>query len=238
AFTGFVLKLNGAGGFKWAGAQTGDWWSDAFGVTTDAAGNIYVTGELNGTNTFDITGSGNDTMTSRGQDDAYLAKYDAAGHLAWVEAVGSDGYDHGMHVALGMGGKIVVTGYFSNTAHFGPEDAGGDLVAVGEKDSFIAVFDETPTVPVVTVEAAQTGAGVMGRANIDVAVTPAQGVATGKVVIRDGTRVIGTLTLDASGHATLRRRGFGAGTHTLTATYLGDVNSTSIASEVAQLIVG
>ena len=237
AFTGYVMKLNSNGGFKWAGPLLGDWWSDAYAVTTDASDNIYVTGEINGTNTLDITGTGNDTLTSRGQDDAFLAKYDPAGHVAWVEQMGSPTYDHGLRVVLGPGSTLYASGYFSTTAHFGPLNAGVDLTALGNQDSFIAIFDQSPATPTATLAAVQDSSVLGRRATFTATVAPAQGIATGFVVFKDGTKVIGRVKLDDNGHAVLHKRGIKTGVHHITVSYDGDENFLAVTSVIVDLNV-
>jgi hypothetical protein len=223
AFSGYLLKLSNVGAYVWSGALTGDSWSDAYSVMTDASNNIYLAGELNGTNTFDITGSSpNDTLTSRGQDDAFLAKYDSAGRLMWVEQVGGTGYDHGLHVALGPNSNFYMAGYFNDMAHFGPLVGGVDLTAVGVMDSFISVYSQAPTAVTVAL-ATNPDVPQLGKFFTVIATVSApQGIVSGKVTIKLGTRTVGTGTLNADGTMTARLRLNNPGSYTFTASYLGN----------------
>ncbi len=60
-------------------------------VKIDAAGNIYIVGEFQGTVNFDPAGPNpSGTFTSlNGTTDAYLTKFDSSGHFQWARAWGS-----------------------------------------------------------------------------------------------------------------------------------------------------
>ena len=116
-------------------------WSKRFGgtsfdfgtsVAVDSAGNVLVTGEFNGT--ADFGGGG---LTSAGNTDIFVAKYDAAGNHLWSKRFGGTNYDYGYSVAVDSAGKVLVTGYFSGTADFG----GGGLTSAGQFDIFVAKYD-------------------------------------------------------------------------------------------------
>ncbi|MDF7810912.1 T9SS type A sorting domain-containing protein [Hymenobacter sp. YC55] len=105
-------------------AQTAPTWQSARvmgsarqGVTEtamDAAGNLYEVGHFSRPITFDGT-----TLTSVGDVDGYLAKYTAAGTLAWVRQLGSPGWDMGHGVAVDATGNVYVTGAFTGSIALG-----------------------------------------------------------------------------------------------------------------------
>lgn len=67
--------------------------------------------------------------------------------------------------------------------------------------------------------------------------TPGSGTPTGTVTFMDGTKRLGTGTLNASGQATLVTSLVGAATHKITAVYEGDTNfgsSSVVLTEVVQ----
>ena len=120
---------------------TGDHlWSNRFGGTSseyghsvaiDSAGNVLVTGYFQGT--ADFGGGG---LTSAGDLDVFVAKYDASGKHLWSKRFGGTSGDYGLSVAIDSAGNVLVTGYFQGTVDFG----GGGLTNAGSVDIFVAKF--------------------------------------------------------------------------------------------------
>jgi hypothetical protein len=79
-------------------------------IKTDVSGNIIVAGAFSGTADFD-TGSGTTTLTSVGDLDLFVAKYDAAGDLLWVEGDGAIYDDFVVDMVVDNSGNIYITGY-------------------------------------------------------------------------------------------------------------------------------
>ncbi len=86
-------------------------------VTTDASGNIYVTGDImsltnfgSGANTINITGAG-----------MYVAKYDPCGNLLWI-AHTKNGYAKGKGIIVNnTDGHVIVAGELNSTSSAGTE---------------------------------------------------------------------------------------------------------------------
>ncbi len=93
------------------------------GLAVDASGNAHVAGDFSGTLTLGAVGPRVATavagLTSAGQADGFVAKFDPAGGLLWAQASGGAGSDSARGIALGADGSVHVTGYFSGTAAFG-----------------------------------------------------------------------------------------------------------------------
>src|SRR5688500_546542 len=65
-------------------------------IASDASGNAYIAGYLTGTVDFD-PGPGTTNLTSaNGTNDAFIAKYNAAGNLVWARQLTSP-YDVNCH---------------------------------------------------------------------------------------------------------------------------------------------
>lgn len=110
----FITKLNNLGVYQWAVKAGGTGSDRALSIKADAAGNSYITGFFYGTATF-----GNQTITSSGIQDIFIAKYDNAGVLLWVKNAGGSNADIGNGINVDNAGNVIVTGEFAGTANFG-----------------------------------------------------------------------------------------------------------------------
>jgi len=113
----------------WAAAQV-QWanriasntsWPDGipnFGLAVDASDNCYVAGFFDDTNNF-----GGITLTnqSAGGSDVYVAKYNSAGTLQWVQRAGGSAgnFNTGRAIGVDTNGNIYVTGGYGGAANFG-----------------------------------------------------------------------------------------------------------------------
>ena len=118
-------------------------WSKSFGgagieqgsgIAVDAAGNVVVTGHFNSVMEF-----GGWRLTSVGDADIFIAKFDSTGKYMWSQNFGDTRSDHGNAVAIDHEGNVFVTGFFHGTVDFG----GGPLESKGRSDVFIAKYDST-----------------------------------------------------------------------------------------------
>ena len=108
--------------FKWA-KQMGDGgdWDHVFSVVTDAAGNVFTTGQFDGTVDFD-PGPGTYYLTSWSVD-MFISKLDPNGNLVWVKQMGDPNGVHfigGYSMALDASGNVYTTGLFEGTIDFDP----------------------------------------------------------------------------------------------------------------------
>ena len=116
--------------FAWAKKAGGKTIDQAGGIGVDNAGNCYVTGTFTGTATFDTV-----SLTSSGGGDVFVAKYNSEGVLQWIRQAGGPGNDEGHAIAVDAVGGVYVTGFFTETALFGPfsiKSAGGALAFVAK----------------------------------------------------------------------------------------------------------
>ena len=104
----FILSSDANGESRWArtlGTPEND---QARAVTTDNAGNVFVTGTFTGELTF-----GNDTVQGAGESDLYVASYSPAGEPRWLRRYGDDGWDMGGGLVTDEDGNVYVTGVIS-----------------------------------------------------------------------------------------------------------------------------
>jgi hypothetical protein len=137
----FVARLDALGNAAWA------WGSDqiapgnftrGLGAASDASGGAYIVGALSGTVDFGIT-----NHSSAGFSDMFLARFDAAGTLVWLQrGAGATAADRaaGYRVALDSSGQPVVAGQFSG--HVQLTSAAGTNVTVNGSGIFFAKYDQ------------------------------------------------------------------------------------------------
>lgn len=120
--------------WAWADRAGGSGTEKPFAITTDADGNVFVTGSFNSSSiTF-----GGTTLTNTAYDDIFLVKYDGGGSVLWARAVTGPGSDRGMGVATDTDGNVIIVGSFTSpTLDF--DDT--TITNAGGYDGFIAKYD-------------------------------------------------------------------------------------------------
>jgi hypothetical protein len=157
-------------------------------ITSDAAGNVYVTGKFVG-DTMDLDpGPGEVLAISAGSDDIFLCKFMSNGQLEWGRAIGGSGSDESRSLVLDEDGNIWITGTFNGTVDFDPGNGVENLSSLGSRDIFLAKYDQ---------DGDYLWAGAMGGSGDDVANKIARHPITGDVWICGGFE--GTADFDPSG---------------------------------------
>jgi hypothetical protein len=143
----FVAKVNAAGtALVYAGYIGGDREDIGMGIAVDSAGNAYVTGYTDSTETsFPVT-VGPD-LTHNGFFDAFVAKVNPAGTaLVYAGYIGGSGIDVGNGIAVDSSGNAYVTGYTTSTEATFPVLGGPDLTFNGGiLDAFVAKVNAAGT---------------------------------------------------------------------------------------------
>jgi hypothetical protein len=121
---------------QWAKRIGGTSFEYSASIAVDDSGNVYTTGDFNGTVDFD-PGTGIFNLTSSGLEDIFILKTDASGNFLWAKRMGGTADDRGFSIAPDDSGNIYCTGYFSGTADFDPGSASYNLTSGGGVDVFI-----------------------------------------------------------------------------------------------------
>ena len=128
----FIARFNETGSCLWSKGFGTAFGGDAlFGVTTDASGNVIVTGMLSG---FLDLGGG--WMPVTGGQDILMAKFSPSGDHVWSRRYGGYGYDYGYGVATDNAGNVFGAGYFVTSVDFG----GGQMITGGWNNGYIVKF--------------------------------------------------------------------------------------------------
>jgi hypothetical protein len=136
----FLSKFDSGLLFKWARTWGGSQTECANGVAVDVFGNVYVSGNFQGTDVDFDPGGGVDDHTSNGAFDAFLSQFDSSGYINWARTWGGNLSDTGYGVAADVSGNAYVTGYFSGTVDFDPGTGVDSRISNGGEDVFLSKF--------------------------------------------------------------------------------------------------
>jgi hypothetical protein len=137
----FIAKYDSSGAYQWAYGMGGINDDDGKYLTLDETGSIYITGYYSGTTDFDITG-GTLNRTAVGGEDIFVAKYDNAANLLWVNSMGGSSDDFGQAVDVDAAGSVYAVGVFEDTIDLDP--GAGNVIEISEgfHEGYIVKFDD------------------------------------------------------------------------------------------------
>jgi hypothetical protein len=162
----FVVKYNTSGIVQWATKIASTGLDIGFAISTDSDSNVYVTGQ-GGVNldltAFNANGTAfATTISSSGEADAFLVKYNTSGVVQWVTRMGSSGQDIGKAITVGSDSSVYVTGHFTG----GRFSVYGQALSIfsaipnsGGTDAFLAKYNTNGT-PQWTARVASTAADI------------------------------------------------------------------------------
>lgn len=114
----YISKLDNNKKLLWA-VNIGEASDDAGNsIKLDANGDVYVTGYFMDKVDFDPGNSF--ILTSAGDKDIFVCKFDASGNFVWASRMGGNGEDSGNGIAIDAAGDVITTGYFEQTSDFDP----------------------------------------------------------------------------------------------------------------------
>ncbi len=152
----YIQKLDSVGNFLWVKQMGGTSADYGRSITTDTGGNVYTTGNFNGTVDFD-PGVGIVNFTSAGSYDIFIQKLDIAGNLLWAKQMGGTSDDWGKSITTDACGNVYTTGYFKLTVDFEPGAGTTNLISAGSNDIFIQKLSQCmPTVGTDVITACDT----------------------------------------------------------------------------------
>ncbi|MCH8330321.1 MAG: SBBP repeat-containing protein [Bacteroidetes bacterium] len=110
---------------EWAKSIGGIAQDGGSSITTDASGNVYITGVFGSTVDFD-PGPGIYNMTINGSTGPFIVKLDANGSFIWAEHMGPN--DDASDIAVGISGDLFVTGKIAGGTFILKLDSNGNSV--------------------------------------------------------------------------------------------------------------
>ncbi|MGB5007857.1 MAG: hypothetical protein WBO39_13040, partial [Ferruginibacter sp.] len=138
----FLSKYDPSGKLVWAKSIGGFRYQAGYAITLDISGNIFVTGIYFGTTDFD-PGPGVTELTSNGNEDIFVCKYDNNGNFTWAKSFGGPTNDFCNDIILDRFGNIYFNGYFEQTADFDPGPGVFNLASAGSTDIFICKLNSS-----------------------------------------------------------------------------------------------
>lgn len=115
----FVAKYGPGGASIWGRSSDSgptQQYARAYGIGSDAAGNIYITGYYGYGSAVSFDGF---TLQSYGETDMFLVKYDNDGNVQWANRSGGSDSDAAQAIHVDPNGNCYITGSFLNEADFG-----------------------------------------------------------------------------------------------------------------------
>ena len=143
--TSYLTKYDANGGYGWtktiANSGGGSNFAQTNTITVDTHNNVYISGTLNGTATFDGPG-GSDTVTANNQT-FFLTRYNANASYGWTKI--GDAQASSSAGTIGSvtdeAGNVYVTGYFVGTVSFdGPGGSDVQTAASSNGDCFTTSY--------------------------------------------------------------------------------------------------
>jgi hypothetical protein len=133
----FITKLDGVGFVRWAVRAGGEGDESGEAIVVDGVGATHVTGRYNGTASFSGT-----NLTSAGDHDIFVAKYDGTGQFQWARSGGGVYPDVGLGIDIDADGEMYVAGIYDTTTTLGTITLNG----TGATDLFIARLGRPSTI--------------------------------------------------------------------------------------------
>lgn len=137
-YNAWIMRMTSAGQVSWCTYLGGKDDERGRGLACDDVGNIYVTGMTNSTD-FPLVRSQQTVLG--GGSDAYITKFDAAGHIVWSEIFGGNGYDAGTRVKCAKDGSVYFEGPTSSTNLPTTSQSAQPAYAGGTYDAFVTKLD-------------------------------------------------------------------------------------------------
>lgn len=115
-YDSFLIKLNSTGSVQWVARQSSASAANDIGysVTSDAADNVYVTGQYGAAFTvYNADQSSFATTLSSTANDCFVVKYSSAGLVQWVAKISGTGNEVGRSINVDSTGSVYICGNYT-----------------------------------------------------------------------------------------------------------------------------
>ncbi len=108
-------------------------------VVLDQSGNTYIAGGIQGTSDVDPS-IATANLTSAGDVDGFVGKYDMDGNYVWAFRFGGPDYEVVQRIAVDTGGFVYITGFIEGTADMDPGASVANVTSAAG-GTFLAKYD-------------------------------------------------------------------------------------------------
>lgn len=131
----FIAKYDSNGDYIWAKNAGSAAMDEGHSIDVNRNGEIYVTGFIGDTATFDTIG-----VSNRGANDIFIAKYDALGNALWAQSLGGPASDKGT-VIKENGSNFYLAASYDSLAYMDTSSTAPNHFGLGGEDMIIASYD-------------------------------------------------------------------------------------------------
>jgi hypothetical protein len=137
----FIAAYDLSGNLQWARTDGYIYNEKALGIAYDNSGNIVICGYFR-----DSTKFGSNFTVSKGEEDMFVAKYDATGNFLWMKSAGGPGREEGKSLVCDASGNVYVCGMYSDSTMFGSNTYTTATTDFGKfYNGYIAKYDPNGT---------------------------------------------------------------------------------------------
>lgn len=130
----YIAQYNSAGTLIWLNNEGNGYITD---ITTNNSGEIFATGELVSIPLI----FGADTLTTQGNADMFVAKFDTGGNSLWGRSGGGTAFDYGKALAVDALSNVYVTGMYQSQYMSFPYDTLTNSDTTTNSEVYIVGYD-------------------------------------------------------------------------------------------------
>ena len=137
----FILKLTlDSGNYVWSSTFGGTSMDFVTDFAATASNDLIIGGQFQGTVDFD-PGTGTTNLSSVGNYDLFIARYNASGSFLGASAMGGSDEDELVSLKVNTNNEIIIAGTFRGTADFDPGTSTQNLISNGYMaDAYVAKY--------------------------------------------------------------------------------------------------
>ncbi len=136
----FIAKYDANGNYIYAKSMGGTNHEYGNAIAVDVSGSAYITGNFSGTADFDPSAA-TAFLTSAGNTDIFIAKYDPFGNYVYAGSIGSSGPDDAFAIAIDASNAVYITGPYQGICDFDPSTAVANLTCTSSQHMYFAKYD-------------------------------------------------------------------------------------------------